>query len=418
MVSDSLWLLAGAAAVVSCAYVDVQNQKNVARTAPNLVKAKINNTKMTMGCPPQKEGWKAFQVNLHDFGGLPTTKNHYVELPAFSCNGHDWRLHIYPGGRDGADEGYVSIYLHHESKGSITVSYELQIIDKFGKKKKAFRTSHTHTSFQGMGRNWGVRHFIKRSDILDESHNILDSNGTLTIIVSMKEEKPTTAFIPPNPINCMRLNDDTADVCFEISSSTGVNDHGRRRKKAKKSTPFRAHSCILKTYAHMLAELVQNEGDVANITGVDPKVFRLLLGYVYGESVNWEENKSLAKDVIEAADKYEILNLKIEAEVAYVESTTITVDNAIDNLLYADSMKCALIEEAVFDFIAQNGDEVKEKLSVDDIPGDLAKDILASLLGTKKKAMRVSEMRRKLYEKGLPVDGTRKMMIEALKASP
>jgi hypothetical protein len=404
MVSDSLWLLAGAA---SCywIYVDVKNQ-------PNPIK--INNTKMTMGCPPQREGWKAFQFNLKHFKDLTTTKGHYVELPAFSCNGHEWNLVIYPGGNDHATAGYVSIFLYHRSEGRITTNFDIAIIDKFGKKKKV--TLSCARPFVG-GTSYRWKHFIKRSDILDESHNILDSDGTLTIIVSMKEEKPATAFIPANPFNCMRLNDDTADVCFEISSSTGVNDHGRRRKKAKKSTPFHAHSCILKTYAPMLAELVQNEGDVANITDVDPKVFRLLLGYVYGESVNWEENKSLAKDVIEAADKYEILNLKIEAEVAYVESTTITVDNAIDNLLYADSKKCALIEEAVFDFIAQNGEEVKGKLSVDDIPGDLAKDILASLLGTKKKAMRVSEMRRKLYDKGLPVDGTRKMMIEALKAN-
>jgi speckle-type POZ protein len=167
-----------------------------------------------------------------------------------------------------------------------------------------------------------------------------------------------------------------------------------------------------------------NDYTVIEVTDVEPHIFRHLLRYVYGGSVPEEELKTHAKDIIEAADKYAIVNLKLEAEAAYVESTTITTDNAIDNLLYADAKSCALIEEAVFDFLMQNGEGVITMLSFDDVPGHLAKDILTFFMRKeeiKKKAvdefdiMRVGELRRKLDEKGLAVGGKRKKMIEALK---
>ena len=60
-----------------------------------------------------------------------------------------------------------------------------------------------------------------------------------------------------------------------------------------------------------------------------------MLCYVYGGSVSEDVLKRDAKEIIETADKYSIVNLKLEAEAAYVESNGITVENAIDNLLFS-----------------------------------------------------------------------------------
>jgi hypothetical protein len=117
------------------------------------------------------------------FDDLPTARDYFFETPEFSCNGHDWALRIYPG-----QLGYVVIYLSHRSEGKITDKYELQIIDKFGKKRKAFQFERS--GFEGMDKIWGWKNAIKRSTILDESQNILDSDGELTVAVSVKEELP------------------------------------------------------------------------------------------------------------------------------------------------------------------------------------------------------------------------------------
>jgi hypothetical protein len=149
---------------------------------------------------------------------------------------------------------------------------------------------------------------------------------------------------------------------------------------------------------------------------------------VYGGSVAEEDLKEHAKDIIDAADKYSIVNLKLEAEAVYVESTAITIDNALDNLLYSDAKNCALLKETVMDFIAENGDQVIASVSFNDVPGHLMKDLLVATTRRSRKihennvtndlnTMRVSELRRKLHEKGLDVDGSREAMIEALKSA-
>ena len=83
---------------------------------------KIQNAKVSVGCPRPREGWQSFQFNLKHFKDLSTTREHYVETPEFSCNGHEWFLEIYPGGNKGAAEGHVSIFLYHHSEGSISTN--------------------------------------------------------------------------------------------------------------------------------------------------------------------------------------------------------------------------------------------------------------------------------------------------------
>jgi hypothetical protein len=141
-----------------------------------------------------------------------------------------------------------------------------------------------------------------------------------------------------------------------------------------------------------------------------------------------DELKTNAKDIINACDKYGVVNLKLEAEACYVKSTTTTIDNMMDNLLCAGSKNCALLKEAVTDFVVKNGQDVLEKVSLKDVPGGVFADLLTAMTREKNKAsnvetgdqvttMRVSELRRKLDEKGLDVDGSREAMISALQAS-
>ena len=133
--------------------------------------------------------------------------------------------------------------------------------------------------------------------------------------------------------------------------------------------------------------------------------------------------KAYAKDIIDAADRYGVVNLKLEAEAYFVESTIITFDNMMDHLHFAASKNCALLQEAVLDFVVENSGEVLDKVSLDDVPGSAVSDLLAATSrkieggkeGDNLNIMRVSELRQKLHEKGLDIDGSRKAMIANLK---
>ena len=386
--------------------------------------------KVSVGCPPPPSsgsGEKSFQFHFHDFANLATTKKGYIASPEFACFGHQWLLAVYPGGSRSAAEGNVSAHLFHLSKETITAKFDINIVDKFGNLSTDEDLIMTKSEFSGDGTSCGFPDLISRSDILDESKNILDSNGTLAVVVTVEEEP--TVFVPQNPLLKMMqemFNDEnTADVCFEVGSAD----------KEELSISFYAHRFILEKSAPMLAAICESDDDnesggvvTASVNDVEPHIFRHLLSYVYGRTIPEEELKAHAKDIIDAADKYSIINLKLAAEAAYFRSTDINLENAIDNLLYADSRNCALLKEAVMNFLAGNHCEAAANISFSDFPGHVVKDLLVAFGRNSSKdgngtededdltTLCVSSLRKKLDKMGLDVDGSREAMIESIKS--
>jgi len=126
--------------------------------------------------------------------------------------------------------------------------------------------------------------------------------------------------------------------------------------------------------------------------------------------------KSHSKQIIDAADKYGVVNLKLEAEASFVECATFTIENVMELLLYAESKNCALLKE------------VPMEQSFANAPGALVIDVLAAVSRGERNvdridgdesqyhSLRISELRKRAYEKGLNVDGSREMLIAALEA--
>eukprot|EP00986_Skeletonema_menzelii_P015448 scaffold11756_cov151-Skeletonema_menzelii.AAC.13 len=93
-----------------------------------------------------------------------------------------------------------------------------------------------------------------------------------------------------------------------------------------------------------------------------------------------------------------------------------------------NSRNCALLKEAVVNFLAENHCEAAANISFADFPGHVVKDLLIAFSRNRKKdgngtnvdkltTLSVSELRRKLDEKGLEVDGSREAMIESIKSN-
>eukprot|EP00984_Skeletonema_dohrnii_P025215 scaffold14331_cov83-Skeletonema_dohrnii-CCMP3373.AAC.4 len=391
-------------------------------------------TTLGVGRPSSSAGeeWQSFKILFHRFANLPSVIDQCTLSPEFKCNGHRWCIKLYPGGESQASAGYLSLYLQHCSGGYATAAFEVSVLDKYQSVKKTIKSTAPRTF---SSQKWGWKDYCHRSYILKQSNNILDDNGTLAVVVSIQRDL-AAPFVPNNPmgrmITGMFLDEETADVCFEVSTANVHVDAGDQAA-APSSVTFHAHRLILKKCAPMLASLFGSDDEeivAASITDVKPAIFRHLLHYVYGGSVEEGELNAHAKDIINGADKYSIVNLKLEAEAAYVKSTKVTMDNVIDNLLYGDSMNLALLKEVVMDFLVENHDEAIGSLSFDDVPGHLMKDLMVAF-GRKMKGdtnegrgskdglntMHVSELRMKLAEIGLDVDGSREAMIEALNAN-
>eukprot|EP00578_Thalassiosira_sp_NH16_P014660 CAMPEP_0181125844 /NCGR_PEP_ID=MMETSP1071-20121207/27281_1 /TAXON_ID=35127 /ORGANISM="Thalassiosira sp., Strain NH16" /LENGTH=362 /DNA_ID=CAMNT_0023211343 /DNA_START=83 /DNA_END=1171 /DNA_ORIENTATION=+ len=222
----------------------------------------------------------------------------------------------------------------------------------------------------------------------------------------------TGIFTPTNP--CLRgilglfSDEKTSDIMFDVGS------------KEK----FYAHRLILRACAPTLAEYCDgaDEGeDVKSviITGVEPEIFRHLLRYVYGGAVDIEVLRNHSREIINAADRFGIGSLKVEAEGYCVESTPITLDNFAENLQFSDAKKCSLLKERVMDFLVQNEKAALKKLSEQDVPQSesmLTDFLTASAMKWDHdgdlSTMPINQMRKILDSKGLNVDGTREMLTK------
>ena len=390
-----------------------------------------------VGKPPSNtKEWSVFYIHYNGFEGLPTTMGVPVYSPEFTCFGHEWRLQIYPGGRYAATYGTTlpALFIKHISDESISgVQFGCSIKDKHHKGKSDVSYDAldftplvpNETSTFCLSHAWDLR----RSDLIK---HLVD--GALIIEVRMRSAAFTATclpfFIPENPISrsilAMFNDEESADILFVVDDEPVRNT----RKKTKATTTLYGHRCIMqKCTSAVLGELCKSEEDDATatvaITNVTPEIFKHLLYYIYGGKVADEDMNENATDIIDAADKYGIVGLKLEAEASLVTNTTITFENAIGNLLYADSKNCALLKEAVMDFIAENSKEAAHKLSFGNVPGHVIPDLLTAVNrkgsegGTipdtnDLNSMRVNALRKMLHKKGLDVDGSREMMIARL----
>ena len=132
-----------------------------------------------------------------------------------------------------------------------------------------------------------------------------------------------------------------------------------------------------------------------------------------------------AKKFIDAAQKYAIADLKVEAEAWHVTYFTLAVDNAIEALLYAGDGLSSL-RDAAMNFILNNAKEVITSDSFEN--GNMTKAITNEILvaiftagddntDTDEKGgeiLSINYLRRVLYEKGLDIDGSREMLVSRL----
>ena len=233
-------------------------------------------------------------------------------------------------------------------------------------------------------------------------------------------------FIPTNPcfggILTHCNHQDSADIVFDVDEPGG----GIQR--------FYAHRLILRMSAPSLAEYcdgvaassaVNNALLVVPVSNVRHAVFHHLLYYVYGGIIAAEVLKELSRDIIEVADRFGLGHLKVLAEGYYVESTTINIGNFFEIYHFSDTKKCALLKETVMNFILDNVTQVLHLFhGVDGSQSEsMITDLLTALAKSKAgldgyfKTMSVVNLRKKLDERGLDVDGTHEMLVDSLERS-
>ena len=382
-----------------------------------------------------------FSITFDNFEDLPSNKKgHAVHSSQFSCFGSQWRLSNYTGGHKESLDGMVALFLERCSEGrKLPLKYSLAV----DLKDSSDRISRQGRVIFCENFAWGWADFCSRKEIIgsgdgDDKGYLV--KGALSVHVGMQLDE----FIPKNPASSIMIklfdDENSADVVFEIceqQQNQSISESDRKRARTSTAKLYHAHRFILQHHSQELSALCATSDGMQPIiiTDVKPEVFRHLLYYVYGGEITGDDFVGNERELINAADKYGVTNLKLEAEVWYVNITVITIDNMIDSLLYAHAMNCALLKESVMDFVMHNKEEVVQRVSFQDVPGDVCNDLLAAVLrhGEGKDSssdnededetdaektyikMRIRDLRQKLDDKGLDIDGSREALIAKLK---
>jgi hypothetical protein len=385
--------------------------------------------------------WELTTVYFHGFADLPHERGSDVDSSKFQCLGHEWRLKLYPRGTaaknekgEYAVEESISLFLISEGYGSVNVQFCLDIkgfTDSIG----SF-TNHCFRRNGAVGFDW----ILTRKNAL--THLV---KGSLVIEVWMRLQHPT-AFIPPNPssisfLASLFMDEKSADVVFKIGGETETVASGDEPPMKMQKTSMimlSAHRCILMKMAPTLAALLGSNMSptIVELPNDSVQAFKSLLRYIYGlEIFDIGNDIARIKDILELANKYGVVNLKLEMEELLVSSISLNVDNFIDYLTYAESKNCALLKETVMNFIIKNRIDIHASQKFANIPDDLKEnlwnDVITAMAikfrsddgisgegdgkGRALDTMTIRELRQEAYEKGLDVDGSRETLISLLK---
>lgn len=370
-------------------------------------------------------------VCFHNFLRMPSNRGHLARSLKFSCFDHEWSLCLYPGGSKASKDGRVALYLRHCGQMNIEAKFMLTVRNDQGKiaiEKASSRLFTTGGPDKGHINGWP--NFAKRDKLINPSYEILH-NGSLIVEVRIKphEDHYCLNFIPrngfaPNMLKAF-MDEDSADIMFEVPSQ-------EKSSTVSAISVFPAHKLILQFCAagSTLAALCEDYDDSTPVPLLDirPNLFRQMLYYIYGGAISSAEWKQSAKDFIDAADRYGVRNLKIEAEAWYVKHLKLTAENAVEALLYGDQKNCFLLKEVAMDFILQNTRDVLNAASFEKVTE--SQSILRETISVAAKMgmhcssekesqgdvrdLSINILRAMNYIKGNDIDGPRNQLIAQL----
>lgn len=311
----------------------------------------LHNPSVHVGIPASdiQDDWVTTYVFFHGFAKMPTERGKFVMSPKFYCLGHEWSVALYPRGKEGVADGMISVSLTSHSSHTIIVDYAIAVRDLPQSRRR--ERGHEFNDIGDSNSNaW--KNFLRREVAIGVLYS-----GALVIKVQMAPAKNyLPPFIPKNPFACkavqdMFMDEESADIVFEVGGQHATTSANTKKRKSV-HTRFYAHRLILMKVAPLLAELCVTSHEspqCIGISNISPDVFEIMLLQIYGHQIQFEKCSGNHHALIEAANKYGLTNLKLEAEADYVSCIKKTFDlqNIMEHLLDADAMNLAYLREVV-----------------------------------------------------------------------
>ncbi|CAN6288148.1 unnamed protein product [Urochloa humidicola] len=294
---------------------------------------------------------------VHGYSGTKedTPNGKCLESDHVKVGGHRWVIKYFPNGYKEKHSGYISFYLVLDEDNIIEpviVHYEFNLVDQFQNQEFSLLTGKRGTLKFSNRDAWSPRCYMKIEELERSKHLKNDSfmircDIVITKDVIIGDVGAATKFVvvPPPDIqlhlhNLLRSQEGT-DVTFQVGGEM-----------------FAAHRCVLSARSDVFkAELFgpMKEGTkhtIVCIKDIETKVFRLLLDFIYSDSVpeiEEEDEEFMWQHLLVAADKYDLLRLRLICEQKLCKY--ITVSTVATILEFAEQHQCQGLKGACLDFL-------------------------------------------------------------------
>ena len=311
--------------------------------------------------------------NIPAWSSICSVNDMEVLSPCFcfpNYSSQQWRLKVYPLGNTANPAG-ICMYLECINAPDIGVQVSDTILSvlSYDTTQKAHFTrpvgKHLFTKDED-DTDWGLQPFVSQ-EYLNSSESMLKNNNSVNVRVEIVLERTifemltgkktlpfeeTTLTTPAetlkDDLSTLLKNGTFADVTVHLAGGAVV----------------KAHSAILsarsKVFATMLNQnMLEAQTKSINLLDIDSTTFRQLLEFIYTSECDMTFSENAPADLLILGDRFDIPSLCEQSQNAM--SSTISVENACDLLLFADtySASAASLREYALNFVASNMDEIQ-----------------------------------------------------------
>ena len=273
-----------------------------------------------------------------------------------------WYFLVYPKGRriQEKNEEYkecVSVYLASLNESPVTVKWEGSILD-VNLKNMEMRTREVY-KFRGKKTNGtcdsvGFPSFIKDSELTDSL--LPEGNLTLVLKITVYGEGKTLFGSKDLDNNLQQTHKRHEKLRYDLGKVLADKEFSDIEIKCNE-TVFPCHQNILAARSPVFEMMLQNEMKEKKtkkivIKDSNPRTVTEMLNFMYTGDISLDDMEEMARDLLAAAEKYELSDLKKMCEEKLCSS--LSVENSIECLVLGDLHHASKLKKMALELVAKN----------------------------------------------------------------
>ncbi|XP_057324129.1 speckle-type POZ protein-like [Microplitis mediator] len=236
------------------------------------------------------------------------------------------RLYLNNGIMPKYSEQYISIFLYNFTDYTVTPQVKFSMLDH---EQNIVFLKNSTTEFKTKESSGYIK-FIEKENLLNNKSKLIP-NDVLTVCaeVIVSDNAMTIPIKSSFNFSKSQLIDDIEELYNSKANSDVTIVVGDKE--------FQAHKLIMMARSPVFSamfdhEMIEKKSKQVSIPDISPEIFEKVLKYIYTDQVT--DLDVVAADLLEAADKYQLLSLKKMCEHSLC--STLNCQNAVKRIILAD----------------------------------------------------------------------------------